>query len=158
MPDDLFAQLSTAFLRFSSTMPYDSSNVEAVRPWLELSLPDAGTDGETIVFGDARFTIYNTGRAAWLFIENTPMNNLSRPSGWDFQPGKIERTFGNVVNADELHQQALQERYPGRSKILPVVREAAGTETDAPGKWRGLRLPASKRQVENRRPCAISPR
>ena len=61
MPDDLFAQLSTAFLGFSSTMPYDSSNVEAVRPWLELSLPNAGTDGETIVFGDARFTIYNTG-------------------------------------------------------------------------------------------------
>ena len=86
------------------------------------------------------------------------MNNLPRPSGRDFQPGKIERTFGNVVNADELHQQALQERYPGRSKILPVVREAAGTETAAPGKWRGLRLPASKWQVESRHPCAISPR
>ena len=68
LPEDLFQQVAAAFLGFCSTMPYDSSNSSAVRPWLEASLPDAGTEGATIAFGDAQFTVYNTGFSAWLQI------------------------------------------------------------------------------------------
>lgn len=70
MPDDLFQQLSSAFLGFCSTIPYDTSNTDTVKPWLELVLPEAGIDGEkTVVFGDAQFTVYNSGSSAWLEID-----------------------------------------------------------------------------------------